>query len=299
MELDLRLIRYFVAVADAGSFTAAATVLHVSQPALSQGIRRLEAVVGTRLIDRGPRGSKGMTLTTAGWALYPEAVDLLHRGERAVLRTRSSADVVRIRLGFGTNTPRSLTRRALEVAEPLPHVVVALQHVVWGEEQRTLLRGGVDMMYIQVPADFAHPDLDLTALRNVRRVGVFPRHHRLATQAAITLADLQYEPIVDAATDRDFWLVNPRPGYLLPSVVGPPATTVEEMLAFVSAGLGMAITSESVAEKHSDRDLAFVPIRDLEPALIALARMRDDHRPGLLDLYRLLAADTPELLGGS
>jgi DNA-binding transcriptional LysR family regulator len=294
VELDLRLLRYFIAVADVGSFSVAAHVVHVSQPALSQGIRRLEAVVGTRLIERGRRGSKGMALTTAGRALYPEAVDLLARSERAVLRTRSSVERTHLRLGFGTNTPRALTGRALEVAQGLPHVDLTLQHLVWGDEQRTLLRGVVDLLYIQVPEGFTHPELDLARLLTVRRVAVFPRLHRLATRPVITLADLRDEPILDAATDRDFWLVNPRPGYPLPRVVRPAATTVEEMLAFVFAGLAMAITSESVADKHGDRDLVFIPIGDLAPAVIALARLRSDTRPEVLGLYRLLSAGTTD-----
>jgi DNA-binding transcriptional LysR family regulator len=294
VELDLRLLRYFVAVADVGSFSGAAQVVHVSQPALSQGIRRLEAAVGTRLIERGRRGSKGVALTAAGRVLYPEATDLLARSERAVLRTRSSVERVRVRLGFGTNTPRALTGRALEVAQGFPHIDLTLQHVVWGEEQGTLLRGAVDLLYIQLPEGFSHPELDLATLLTVRRVAVFPRHHRLATRPVITMSDLRDEPILDAATDRNFWLVDPRPGYPLPRVVGPAATTVEEMLAFVSAGLAMAITSESVADKHGDRELVFIPIGDLEPAVIALARLRSDTRPGLLGLYRLLSSDTTD-----
>jgi DNA-binding transcriptional LysR family regulator len=293
-DLDLRLLRYFVDVVDHGGFTAAASTLHVSQPALSQAVQRLEAVVGAKLVERGPRGSKGLTLTGAGRVLYPEAVELLQRGERAIARTRSSVETVSLRLGFGTNTPRQLTRRAMEAAERLASVEMALQHVMWGEEQHELLCGAVDLMYIQVPAGFAHPELWLVPLRTVRRVGVFRRDHRLAVRATIELAELCDEPIIDAATDRDFWLANPRPGYPLPKVVGPAATTVEEMLALVSAGLGMAITSESVADKHGNRDLAFVPITDLEPAVIALAQLRDDTRPGLAELVRLISAGPPD-----
>jgi DNA-binding transcriptional LysR family regulator len=116
-------------------------------------------------------------------------------------------------------------------------------------------------------------------LGTVRRLAVFPAGHPLASRAEISVRDLAGEPIIDAATDREYWLVDPRPGNARPVVVGPPARTVEEMLAFVSAGRGMAITSSTVAETSGSGELAFVPITDLEAATVLLATRVSDDRP--------------------
>lgn len=79
MGMDLRLLRYFVAVADAGSATRAANILHVTQPVLSRQLRQLERELGVELFEREGRG---LRLTRAGADFLPHARDLLHRAER-------------------------------------------------------------------------------------------------------------------------------------------------------------------------------------------------------------------------
>ena len=86
---DLRLFRHFVAVAEAGSFTRAAEALHLSQPALSQAVRRLEGQVGTPLIARGRSGTRGISLTHAGAVFLPARGTV--SAPRTSLASRSSA----------------------------------------------------------------------------------------------------------------------------------------------------------------------------------------------------------------
>ena len=104
--------------------------------------------------------------------------------------------------------------------------------------------------------------------------------------------ELSDEPIVDAATDRDYWIVNPRPDRRPPTTVGPPSRTVDEMLTMVSAGRGMAITSSSVAENNGSSQLSFVPISDLEAATVLLARNSRDRRPAVAALFRAIVDAT-------
>jgi DNA-binding transcriptional LysR family regulator len=290
VDFDLRLFRYFITLVDKRSFTDAAAELHVTQSALSQGIQRLETVFGARLIERSPKGStRGLTLSTAGETLYPAARDVLLHAERALKMAQNSAAQVSIGVGYGTNTPRDLTRVALEVSGQLGHVDVALVYIPWGQELEHLLRGDVDLLFLQVAQGFTDARLESVALRSVRRVAVFRSGHRLADREEVSMRDLSDEPIVDAASDRDYWIVNPRPDRRTPFVVGPPARTVDEMLTMVSAGRGMAITSASVAENNGNSQLSFVPITDLDAATVVLARNSRDRRPAVAALFRAIA----------
>src|SRR5712671_6026783 len=93
--LELRHLRYLVAVAEAGTFTRAAGRLFIAQPTLSQQIGRLEQLVGTRLLHRG---RDGVRLTTAGAVLLDAARDVLSRVDQAVSQTRQAAGLGRPRL---------------------------------------------------------------------------------------------------------------------------------------------------------------------------------------------------------
>jgi DNA-binding transcriptional LysR family regulator len=95
--LELRHLRYFAAVADAGTFTRAAERLFIAQPTLSQQIGRLEQILGTRLLHRG---RDGVQLTAAGTVLLDAARDVLSRVDRAVSQTRQAAGLGRPQLRF-------------------------------------------------------------------------------------------------------------------------------------------------------------------------------------------------------
>jgi len=93
--LELRHLRYFVAVADAGTFTRAAERLFIAQPTLSQQIGRLEQILGTRLLVRG---RDGVALTAAGTVLLDAARDVLSRVDHGISQTRQAAGLGRPRL---------------------------------------------------------------------------------------------------------------------------------------------------------------------------------------------------------
>ena len=106
--LELRHLRYFVAVADAGTFTRAAERLFIAQPTLSQQIRRLEQIVGTPLLHRG---RDGVQLTGAGTLLLGAARDVLSAVEHGVSQTRQTAGLgrPRLRVVLPPRLPEALT----------------------------------------------------------------------------------------------------------------------------------------------------------------------------------------------
>ena len=93
--VELRHLRYFVAVADAGTFTHAAQRMYIAQPTLSQQIRRLEQIVGTPLLHRR---REGVRLTTAGTVLLEESRTVLSQVDHGMSRTRQAAGLGRLRL---------------------------------------------------------------------------------------------------------------------------------------------------------------------------------------------------------
>ena len=284
VELDTRLLRYFLRVAELGSFTDAAEELHVSQPALSQGIRRLETLLGVTLLDRGPRGAtRASRLTPSGEAFRRYASEIVTLCDRAVISTQAAARV-QLTVGFGTSVPRLFTSLALRAAVAVGQHEPVLEYVPWGEEISWLTSGRVDLVFLQAKSGLMDDRLEVLPLVEMRRVAVFAASHPLAARQSVDFDDLRDEPIIDAASDRDYWLVNPRPDGSRPVTVGPAARTVDEMLALVSAGRGMAITSSSVAERYQSSDLAFVPIVNLDAGMLYLARDANDHRPQVMTM---------------
>jgi DNA-binding transcriptional LysR family regulator len=297
-DIDLRLLRYFVLISEHASFSTAADKLGVSQPALSQGLRRLEDIVGTLLIQRAARGSaKALTLTKAGECLLEESRGLLAHASRVLKRASEHAARTTVRVGFGSSTPQNLTREVFTQAEASDIVDIRLEFVAWGDEVVCLERGDVDAIFIlaqpgqghETCMDHRFDGLKLQEVQELQRLAVFRADHPHASRSAVTLSDL--EAIIDAASDRDFWIVNPRPTGRAPVTVGPPAKTVDEMLTLVSAGRGMAITSSAVARKHNWPDLSFVPISDLGPATVFLATLKSERRRAIRSL--LQAFDKP------
>ncbi|MCW2844554.1 MAG: transcriptional regulator, LysR family [Nocardioides sp.] len=299
--MDVRGLRYFLAVADARSFTQAARHLHVSQPALSQSVRRLERHLASDLFVRDRRNpASGLRLTPSGQVLYEEATDILAavaRAERRVRRTAHGVDKSSVAIGFASSTPRELVTTAMTLGASLPRVDALPVHVTWGDEHTFLRDGRVDLTFLQYPRDAPLPEYTVQTLTRVSRVVIVRADHRLAELAEVTLRDLATEPVLDPGyanvpeMHRDFWLGEPRPlegpG---PHVVPLEVRTVEEMCACVAAGKGLAITSATVAGSYARPDLVFLPVTDLEPVDVGIARLRDEHRREVLETFEAIAA---------
>ena len=131
VDVDLRLVRYFVTVADHRHFGRAATALRVAQPSLSRQIRRLEQQLGARLLDRTPQGSR---LTEAGEVFLPAAKALLRSAARA------AAQPSRITIGYTTGL--IITPAVRELRREHPDADVQVSHLDWDEARDALLEIG-------------------------------------------------------------------------------------------------------------------------------------------------------------
>jgi DNA-binding transcriptional LysR family regulator len=284
VDVDLRLVRYFVVVADHRHFGRAATALRVAQPSLSRQIRRLEQQLGARLLDRTPQGTR---LTEAGEAFLPSAKTLLRSAARAVAQTRAAAQPSRITIGYTTGL--IVTPAARELRRQHPDADVHTVHLEWNAARQSLLDHRVDAVVTRLP--FPTDQLHVTILYDEPRVLVVPLDHRLAGKESITLDDIADEPM-PRIRDSDptwsaFWRVDPRPnGRRAPD--GPFIDALEDKFEVIAAGQAVAITAGGSHISALRPDLTTIPLDGIEPSHVVVACRADD-RSRLVAAFRKLA----------
>jgi DNA-binding transcriptional LysR family regulator len=192
--MELRHLRYFVAIAEEQSFTRAAERLWVAQPGLSTQIRRLEEELGTKLFERHTRG---VELTPAGEIFLERARATLAAADaaRAVASDLESGLVGSIRLGIATGPESDLVRRLLEhfVAEH-PNVEMTVVESFGGTLLRDLRDGRLDAMI--VPSVFGSPELHRIQLTSEPLVVLAAEGHRLGRPGPISAGELDGERVV-------------------------------------------------------------------------------------------------------
>jgi DNA-binding transcriptional LysR family regulator len=192
--MELRTLRYFAEVAKAGTVSAAAETLHVTQPGLSRQLRQLERQLGIPLFDRN---AGRLTLSAAGRALLPRVHQLLADAERVAIDARvlATGRLDRMTIAAPATTLAEVIApfiATLAPADPTPSAFACD-----GYEPRAALRAGADLVITN-----GRP---LDALRSIA-VGVLPvwaylpKAHRLATRVSIDLADLEAETIISLPT---------------------------------------------------------------------------------------------------
>ncbi|MER7639050.1 LysR substrate-binding domain-containing protein [Streptomyces sp. NPDC126522] len=259
MDLDLRKLRYFVAVADQLHFGRAADELHIAQPVLSRQIRALEQDLGASLFTRDRHG---VELTAAGRQLLADAGPLL-ASTHAIRRRVSAAAGGKRRLMVGFRAGVAVTPAARAFENRHPDVVVDVQRIEGDDQAAMLLDGRIDVGYVRLPID--ETGLRVTPLYAEPRVAVLPAGHRLAGKEQVTEADLADEPLIwhgDPSTQP-----TKRP---LPNA-GYPVRGVDETLEHVAAGRGISFLARSASVFYSHPDVAYVPIPDLTPDQVCLA----------------------------
>jgi DNA-binding transcriptional LysR family regulator len=274
---ESRDLRYFVAVAERLSFSRAAEDLPLSQSALSEAVRRLEAEVGTQLLRRN---SRHVELTAPGEVLLEDAREVLAQLDHAIDRARQAGrgEVGRLRVGFEASGAGELSTLArARFAREHPAVRVEPKRFDWGGEAAGLREGACDVAFVWLPNDLS--GLEVEEVTSEHRYAGLAKGHRLARKPRLSIMDLKDEPIMwTRRAPRlwvDWWAVNPRPDGSEP-IWGPENENVEEMLEQVAEGAAICITPRSMATHYARPDLAWVPIADIEPLRIALCWRRGD-----------------------
>jgi DNA-binding transcriptional LysR family regulator len=261
-DLDMRKLRYFVAVAEELNFGRAAQRLHIAQPVLSRQIRAFEDELGVRLLNRGTRGT---TLTDAGDQLLKDARFLLSESKRLQERlVRAAAPARTVRVGVMPGLLATAAVRAFESANPTCRAEVA---AIGATEQVESVRNGTfDVVYAREPID--RRGLGAVALLEEPRDVLLPADDPLASRPSVRLAELaSHCPVQDPALIPDWYAVaTPERRRATPRI----ATSMEEKLERVAAHEGFAILPRSATAFYRRPDVAVVPIDDIAPGQVAV-----------------------------
>jgi DNA-binding transcriptional LysR family regulator len=258
-DVDLRKLRYFVAVARLMNFSRAAQELHIAQPVLSRQIRALEADLGAQLFVRD---SHRISLTDAGRQLFEDAIPLLTAAEAARRRViRAARRPGRLIVGFRAGIVVTEAIRSFTIDHP--DVTVDAHRLDWDDQAQSLLNGTVDVAYVRLPID--ERGLRVLPLYTEPRVAVLPADHRLAGKDSITSTDLLGEPVI--------WHENLTlfPGRAPQPASGHRVTSVEDKLEQVAAGRGISVLPASAAAYYQRPDIRYVPVPELPPDQVCLA----------------------------
>jgi LysR family hca operon transcriptional activator len=193
--MELRHLRYFVAVAEEGSLTVAAERrLHTAQPSLSRQIRDLEYEVGAQLLTRSARG---IELTAAGRAFLDHARMALAQTQAAVEAARRAAQPAKpsFALGFLTGQEMDWLPEAMNILrDELPNVDVTVSSDYSPQLADGLMRGKLDLAFLRPEPQM--PDLEYKVVMNEPLVVVLPSDHRLASRKTIAIQDIAEETII-------------------------------------------------------------------------------------------------------
>lgn len=279
--MELRHLRYFLAVADELHFGRAAARLHISQPPLSQQIRQLEEELGFELFQRTRRRVR---LTDAGRVFGEEARALLERLGRATAAARRVArgETGSLDVGFvASATYAILPRLYRRFRERHPGVSLTLSEMSTAEQVEALREGRIQVGLARSPV--GDETLAAEPLRDEPLALALPSRHRLAARRSLALASAADEPFV-------LFPRQPRPGWVdvvqaacrgagFRPIVAQEVLELSTAVTLVAAGVGVALVPES-AQALRVAGVAYRPLRSPAPTtrLVALHRA-DDRRP--------------------
>ena len=278
MTMELRHLRCFLAIAEEGTLTRAATRLHLTQPVVSRTLRQLEDHLGVRLIDRS---THHLGLTAAGHSFRIRAASAVAAADAAF--DPAQLVVWPLRLGhawsaFGEFTV-SLMRSWLQ---EYPDVPLELRRI----EDRTagLARGEVDAALLRGPV--TTPGIRTEPLMMEPRLAAVPAGTPLAARSRLTLGDLAGYPVVlntvsGTITTTDLW-----PASIRPETTIEVAST-DDWLAAIAAGKAVGVTTTATASVHPDPGIAYRPLAGAADLTVSLAWTHPPTHPAIGKLVTL------------
>jgi LysR family transcriptional regulator, benzoate and cis,cis-muconate-responsive activator of ben and cat genes len=291
--MELRQLRYFVAVADSRSFSRAAERLHISQPPLSRQIANLERELGIRLLDRNNRS---VSLTAAGQLFVERAREVLKGVESAVssMRQVAEGELGSLTLGFGGSAAYAFIPAILrDFRARYPGVTVTLDQLPLIDQMPALKKRRIDLGFVLLPCE--DPSIGFEAMMRDRLVIAVPADHPLASRSAVQLRELKPYDFVGFSRAGRFGyhshtLEVCRQAGFLPHIVKESAPMVS-VIGLVASGIGIAIVP-SMARRLQMTDVRYVRLKDKHAHMdFAFAWNKDQFSP-VLKTFLSVARET-------
>jgi len=271
--MELHQLRYFCAIVDSGSFSRAARLAHVSQPSLSQQIRKLEDELGARLFDRLGRSVR---LTELGQTFLPHARAVLRELEAARGDVDHQKDSVGGAIVIGiipTVAPYLLPLHLAEFSRRFPKAGVTVIEEITPVLLERLRTATIDLAIVALP--IRGHEFETFPILSERLYAAVPKRHRLAGSRSVSLQELRSEPFLllrDGHCFRDTALAACVRARLHPQVVFESGQ-FSSLLSMVGAGMGVSIVPEMAIDKKSR--CTYVRLADDEAVrTIGVARLR-------------------------
>jgi DNA-binding transcriptional LysR family regulator len=279
--MELRHLRYFVAVAEELHFSRAAARLHIAQPPLSQQIRHLERELGVALFSRTRRR---VELTAAGRAFLDESRRVLLQAAHAarIAQRAGSGEIGQLAVAFVPSADLDLLPRVLRVwGARFPDVELDLQALLPVAQLEALAGGRIQVGLIRLPVAVGS-DVAVERIQSEPLVAVLPLRHRLAARARVRVADLAGDTMMMfprhvAPGYYDTLISTFRSAGFTPRVFHP--ASMQTNLALVSAGLGVSLLPASIRNLRRT-GVVYRPLAPPVPRVeMAVAYRRDERSP--------------------
>jgi DNA-binding transcriptional LysR family regulator len=269
MNVELRHLRALAAIGDEGTITAAAEVLHVTQPALSRTLDQLETRLGTRLVDRTTRR---LALTDAGRRLWEQSHRLLNQLDDALAEAKAGPRPLRV--GFAWANLGALTVPLLQDWRD-NHPDTPVRVCRRDDPEAALRRAEIDVAFLrtQPPTELEFHALELF---QERRLAAVADEDPLAGAESVRLADLADRPVAicatAATTNATLWPQGRRPRTF-------EVANVDEWLTVIATGDAVGVTAEGTEHSHPYPGIRYLPISDADLITVHLVWPRTPTHP--------------------
>ncbi len=287
--MELRHLRYFVAVAEELNFTRAAEKLHTSQPSLSSQIKDLERSVGVALLARNNRQ---VSLTRAGEVFLHQAINILELSEQAKQRARKAMEQqVRLVIGFVPCAEVNILPDILpQLRQRLPASCIELVSIITTQQEEKLLKGEIDVGFMRRP--IVSNQLNYRVVYREPLIVVMPLDHPLSRQPQLEPHHLDGENFISTDPAHSGALYQMVEAYLAGSHSKPnvvqAATNILVTMNLVGMGLGVSIVPRYVCHFQSS-NVVFRPLSASAPQIeLLMAWHRENSNPTLAQMLALV-----------
>lgn len=294
MTIELRHLRYFIAVAEELHFGRAAERLHMAQPPLSQQIRQLEEYLGFQLFHRTKRN---VQLTEAGQIFLERCQQLLIQLDQAIQdgQQASRGEIGKLAIGFVSSTAYSVLPSMLhQFRSQFPAVALTLRELTTDQQIQWLRDKRIDVGFLRPPID--NPEFQMMTVLREPLVVALPEHHPLTVQEKISLRSLTSEPFIlfprRLATGLYDQIISLcQQANFSPRVV-QEAIQIQTIISLVAAEMGIAIVPVSI-QNLQRTGVVYRHLREPTPeAAIAVVWRSDDASPTVAQFLNMVKETT-------